>query len=609
MDPANANYYAPLAGLSPTMENPIEVTDSVSSDLSENPRANLRDPLFESQDVVEPHGPTAPAVSQALLDLENNTGYMPQLAYLSKPIPIIEEVSVLSGTADAALSQNQPEGITPAEQVPIRNVGYRPVPAKRTFKVDQLSQDLEDLPETPKQEKAVKPIPSPRPTVFSRKPASGPTLNSPEESPCHPPPFNIATFDNTMSEMGTPYMHGTPTVPTTPGMRGTYQAPQQPFNHAHSPQQESLGPMGHIQELLFKQQQAFLTFQERAEERHQAQMQATQERILSLETSILSSTRVSNSETSVNNGSSRRRHTIFVGKDSKTEYDSEMIERSLYRFKFSLTFAGRRREDIDAFLRSFERAVHSKEKELWILFLDRQLVDQAAAAFQSEFPDLCKAEYSEAVSFLQQRYRPIRHIHDTNISLLQLRQMGSVTRLFNYLDTLLYKLSDLSIEERYDSLLVSMMTAALKPAISKKLLEDSNKIRSGYTMQQLKDDAISVESASSDADSNSAGKLRHKTARAAVLEMRNDDTEGDPAYLAYVADRKATGKVDSEPGKRPAYDHPEWYRRDGNSCRFCKALNHNAATCNRLYRRQNNGRDMPKSLRDANQRILEAPEQ
>ena len=176
----------------------------------------------------------------------------------------------------------------------------------------------------------------------------------------------------------------------------------------------------------------------------------------------------------------------------------------------------------------------------------------------------------------------MRHAHNTNVSMLQLKQLGSVTTYFNYFDNLQYRLSDLTIEQRYNALLVSMMTAGLKPILSKKLLEDSSKLKLGYTLQQLKDDALSIESAQRDSDVNRPGKVRFKSNLAAVAEPKNKDDNEE--YYAYVADLKSKGRSVDEAGPRPAYEHPEWYRRDGNSCRFCKAIDHNTAPCNKLYK-------------------------
>ena len=77
-------------------------------------------------------------------------------------------------------------------------------------------------------------------------------------------------------------------------------------------------------------------------------------------------------------------------------------------------------------------------------------------------------------------------------------------------------------------------------------------------------------------------------------------------YTAYVAELKAKGILNGEKGKRPAYEYPKWYRRDGKSCRFCKSVTHNTAVCTKLYKRENDGKEMPKSLIESNQRILDA---
>ena len=107
-------------------------------------------------------------------------------------------------------------------------------------------------------------------------------------------------------------------------------------------------------------------------------------------------------------------------------------------------------------------------------------------------------------------------------------------------------------------------------------------------------------------DAEGTSKIRPSFRPNRVAVAMQNDTE-TPEYEAYVADLRAKGRINDEPGPRPAYDHPEWYRRDGNSCRFCKALDHNAAICPKLYKRVNDGKDMPKALLEANRRILGAP--
>ena len=137
---------------------------------------------------------------------------------------------------------------------------------------------------------------------------------------------------------------------------------------------------------------------------------------------------------------------------------------------------------------------------------------------------------------------------------------------FNYFDALLYKLSGVDTETRYRSLLVSLMAAHLKPSIATKILEDAGKLRPGYTIAQLKEDALSIEAAAKDAD------VQQDQGRTHFKPARSKPTSGNSDYVAYVADLKQKGKATDEQGPRPAYDHPEWYRRDGTSCRFCKAL-------------------------------------
>ena len=200
-----------------------------------------------------------------------------------------------------------------------------------------------------------------------------------------------------------------------------------------------MAQMNQMQEAMFQQQKQLQAIHEQVERRHQSQLDSANKRLRRLEESMDGSTRPRSVSLSP---ASRlpRRHSVFIGKVRK-EYDAETVEKSLFRFKFDQKFSGQQTEDIDAFLRSFERAVHSKEPCMWPLFLDRQLGGQAATSFQAEFPDLYQTEYGDAAKFLRRRYRPIRHLHNTFVSMLQIKQTASVSKYFTYLDTLLDRLS------------------------------------------------------------------------------------------------------------------------------------------------------------------------
>ena len=183
---------------------------------------------------------------------------------------------------------------------------------------------------------------------------------------------------------------------------------------AHQQQQNFMAQMNQMQEAMFQQQQQLRTIQEQVEKRHQSQLDIANKRIRRLEETAEDTGRPQSVSFSADTSTvvTSRRHSVFIGKVQK-EYDAETVEKSLFRFKFDQKFSGQQTEDVDAFLRSFERAVHSKERSLWPLFLDRQLSGQAATAFQAEFPDLYQTDYPDAAEFLRQRYRSIRHLHNT----------------------------------------------------------------------------------------------------------------------------------------------------------------------------------------------------
>ena len=395
------------------------------------------------------------------------------------------------------------------------------------------------------------------------------------------------------------------------GMGSLQQPPFLLAQHQAQQQQMMVNQMNQMHHAMLEQQKLLQGLHVQAQDRYQRQLDEAQARITNLETSYVSPSR---SVPGVSFADSRPatsgRHSIYMGR-TKKEFDASAIEKALYHFRFEQKFSGGRSEDIDTFLRAFERAVRSKERPLWVLFLDRQLSGQAAIAFQSAFPDIHDAEYSEAVEFLQQKYRQLRHLYNTNQSLSRLRQTGSVTTFFNTYDTLQYRIADVPVEERLESVFVAMMASALKPPILKRLLEDSGKLGAGYTIEQLKKDATSIEAAVRDTEYAAPGRPRYKSARVATADSQSTEKSDDskkaesPEYAAYVAELRKSGRLDGEVGPRPAYEHPEWYRRDGHSCRFCKSLKHNTALCPKLYERVNPGKTMPKSLVEANKAILQ----
>ena len=158
--------------------------------------------------------------------------------------------------------------------------------------------------------------------------------------------------------------------------------------------------------------------------------------------------------------SANRRSTFFSGH----EHDAGDVEKQLKCFTCEARFHGRDGECIDAFLTTLERALGLKDKQLWVLFLDRQLSGPAASAFQQQCPTLDSVTYSDAAAFLRLRHRPMRHVLETITSILRAKQSSSVTALFAHLETRTLRLSHAGCtpdDVVSDPLLVAVVMSAL----------------------------------------------------------------------------------------------------------------------------------------------------
>ena len=103
--------------------------------------------------------------------------------------------------------------------------------------------------------------------------------------------------------------------------------------------------------------------------------------------------------------------------------------------------------------------------------------------------------------------------------------MGFPGQFFPSVTAAILWLSGVSDEVRYQTLLVSLMAANLKPPMSTKILEDSSKLRPGYTLAQLKEDALSIEAAAKDADTSERGRSRSKSAKSSSAAKQSRSSE------------------------------------------------------------------------------------
>ena len=117
---------------------------------------------------------------------------------------------------------------------------------------------------------------------------------------------------------------------------------------------------------------------------------------------------------------------------------------------------------------------------------------------------------------------------------------------------------------------------------------------------QLKEDALSIESALKDAPANPHPNGRQPSCAAHMAGV-------DPAYEVHVTDldERPNSQNRSEPGPRPAHEHAGWHKRDGNSCRCCKTVGHNTSCFDKPHSKNNRGKDMPEATKAANQAIVD----
>lgn len=398
--------------------------------------------------------------------------------------------------------------------------------------------------------------------------------------------------------MGHPQPQG---VPETPMHLQQMQMQMQMIEQQRFQMQEFTRIMDEMQARASESERRHREMRDADDARHQADMQRMQTEI---ERAAAAMTRGgTTSSTAATGSNTNRRHSIFI---ANSEFDAAAIDKALHQFKCESTFSGLKSEDVDGFLRTLDRAIQHKDPKLRVLFLDRQLRGAAAQDFQQAFPDIHEADYQAACDHLRARHRALRHRFKVITAINGIKQLGSVTAMFNYLDGLRYKLADHDEEYYHDAVLVALMFNGLKPAISKRLKEDSTKLRDDHTLEQLQADALAIEMALGDGN---GGGGAHRTTAAVADVAPYDRTVADksnPMYEAHVAQRVKDGHIQpGEIGPRPAYEHPRWYRRDGGACRYCKAITHNTALCKKLYNKVN-GSEMPSDLISANTKILAA---
>ena len=412
-----------------------------------------------------------------------------------------------------------------------------------------------------------------------------------------PTPFQAPPIQPFCSSPGAPPGAGNP-------FAAVAQLQQAMMEQARSHQQHVQFQQDTVQQQQMQQQQAFQDQLQRFQDQFQLQLATQQQHHRDdIEALRADQRRSGPAPSAVDEASDNRRSTFFSGH----EYDAGDVEKQLKYFTCEARFHGRDGECIDAFLTTLERALGLKDKQLWVLFLDRQLSGSAASAFQQQFPTLDSVTYEEAAAFLRLRHRPMRHLLETLTSILRVKQSSSVTALFTFLETRILRLShaDHNPDDIVsDPLLVAVVMTALKPSIASRLMQDASKLRADYSLAQLKEDALSIESALKDAPAHPPPNSRHDNrhpARAAHM------ADADPAYEVYVTelDARDNSQNRSEQGPRPAYEHADWYKRDGNSCRHCKTVGHNTSCCDKLCATKNRGKDMPAAIKTANQAIVD----
>lgn len=417
-------------------------------------------------------------------------------------------------------------------------------------------------------------------------------------APMGPTPFQAPPIQPFYSSPGAPPGAGNP-------FAAVAQLQQAMMEQARSHQQYVQFQQDTVQQQQMQQQQAFQDQLQRFQDQFQLQLATQQQHHRDdIEALRADQRRSGAAPSAVDEASDNRRSTFFSGH----EYDAGDVEKQLKYFTCEARFHGRDGECIDAFLTTLERALGLKDRQLWVLFLDRQLSGSAASAFQQQFPTLDSVTYEEAAAFLRLRHRPMRHLLETLTSILRAKQSSSVTALFTFLETRILRLShaDHNPDDIVsDPLLVAVVMTALKPSIASRLMQDASKLRADYSLAQLKEDALSIESALKDAPAHPPPNSRHEANRHPARAAHMADA--DPAYEMYVTDLDARDNSQnrSEQGPRPAYEHADWYKRDGNSCRYCKTVGHNTSCCDKLYGTKNRGKDMPAAMKAANQAIVD----
>ena len=349
-----------------------------------------------------------------------------------------------------------------------------------------------------------------------------------------------------------------------------------------------------------------------------------------------------------------RRATLSV---RGTEVPLSSFPQSLRDPRLTAKFDGTPREDVDQFLRRFEKETELVDPVFATPMLLRCLGEVPAHSFRQNFEGRpTDVEYESAAKFLRARYRKPTHAHEVLRKVVGYSQKGSAEVFFANVEE---KLALVGVdperaEAKMEAVLVAVVSRGLKEKVYGKMREDPQRFTPEYRYAKFKADAIALDRALFSA---AAGKPAMRVAWADIVEEwdrekereRESEQEGEPQpgeMEGWLTDRseeekgelrvllgfgqtggRGSGGVSRGRGGRsgrgggrysagrfgdrsgvnaprqPAYKFPADYKGDVK-CRYCRSPDHLAPLCELLFKNRNRGEAMPEELKRRNRSEL-----
>ena len=285
-----------------------------------------------------------------------------------------------------------------------------------------------------------------------------------------------------------------------------------------------------------------------------------------------------------------RRQTLNLGDDIDISFDD--FPKSLKDPKLTDTFSAKSDEDLEAHILKVKLGLGFSPKHFHGAYLARTLRGVALTSFQAKFEEPNAVTWNMLTKFLRDEFRPSTYIHQILCRSLKGRQRGKVSSYFQFLE---HQFAKAGIKDTIpDQLLIALAAGNIQPRVMKGIRQDATKLTSEYTWNSFKEDCIAVDAATYVPASSSSvphGHVQFLDDEEVFFVDSNFSSENPEERQEDVNFVKT-----ATPARRPAYKHASDYKND-KSCRYCKVREHIAPLCNKLYAKDNPGKDIPSDLR------------